>query len=79
MAQIYFDSVEDAVMAANKNKAATMVFYDFESSRVGTVERQGGYLLKDMATFYNCTAEEIHRIVKWHIDNPDQERGVNYS
>ena len=79
MTQIYFDSIEAAATAANTNKAATMVFYDFESNRVGTIERQGGYLLKGMATFYNCTAEEIRRIIKWHIDNPAMERGVNYS
>ena len=79
MAQTYLGSIEEAVKAANNSKIATLVFYDYHSNRTGTIERGGGYTLKGCTTFYNCTVDEVRRHIKWHIDNPDQERGVNYS
>lgn len=78
------DPVEIAVKKAEagfpwgrSKKAPGMVFYNFNTGEYGAVQR--GRAPRGVMTFYQCTVEEIKKIVKYHIGHPDVEREVNYS
>ena len=81
----FLNSIEEAVASAErgffdgKRAYRAQVFYNFDTGKCGIVEFGGAGAMKDYMTFFQCTVDDIKRLISRHIEKPELEREVNYS